>query len=76
MQPQRQLLEVQEILQLTYKVENLWKTCKFSTSEQSDTDKSSDSIIRNHSDDVLVSDTCNDSDSGYEITYVTDTNLL
>jgi hypothetical protein len=56
MQPQCQVLEVQQIFQLSYKMKNLWKTCKFSISEQSDTDNSSDSDIHNHSDDVLVSD--------------------
>jgi hypothetical protein len=54
---------------------NLWKTCKFSTSEQSNTDKSSDSNIHNHND-VLISDTGNDSDNGDEITYVPDSNSL
>lgn len=51
-------------------MQNLCKTCKFSTSEQSDTDKGSDSDIHNRSD------TGNDSDGGDEITYVSDTNLM
>lgn len=70
MQPQCKVLEIQQIFQLSYKMKNLWKTYKSSTSEQSDTDNSSDSDIHNHSDDG------NDSDSGDEITYVSDTNLL